>query len=543
MKAIESKKSRAGAAMPRILASIRDQHGSVWICYGKATRYKWVRQSDFLEARIFKSLIDTDSRLLKRSAQNQLLFEVGELPEPPTGLVANAPGWMESRFVHGHFLPGIDPARSNIIPTFEPITKFAPRGDLRAWQDGVANLVRRQRFALFVMSLALAGSLHPFIPSDYISPFFELVGSAGKGKTTMGILAASIWAGDAESNSGGGETWDISPRQIGELKVQHRHMLLLLDEGNLAGTSSNQQADLIKAVAFNVTGSGQRKVKGETNDLPHSYLSVLSTTNLPIFELIGTQSETLTALRQRIITVMVPDRKLGVFDHLPKSSKDSSDAAEQLRNAIDKNYGSAGRAFVESMESRLEDDAAKFRMCVRRRLEQERRRMEALVSEARVQKAFALVATAGWLARKSGVFPRSWGNASKAVRLVARKNYRSVVPRREELSGPREADTAVRSYLRDQGAKVVDLAGMASAHPPDQFAVCPGYLETSNGKHTLYVPTAVFNNALSNAAQILKDAAKSGSLKTERGAQSKLSIKAPKKICKTGRVYCFLLDS
>ena len=523
--------------LPMILHHLKDGDGRRWICYGRASGYVWVEQADFLESNVFKRLVRVDPQLLEKVKQRQLIDAVSRITESQAGVIALAPGWAGSYFVPGYFENKGDPAQSAVIAAFEPMQKFRNKGTLGAWQAGIGPYVTKQDLALFVLSLALAGAIHPFIPPDYITPFFELVGDPGKGKTTFGVLAASVWAGDEQSTTGGGETWNFSPRRIGELKLSHRHMFLLLDEGNLAGQSLDEQAAKVKSVGFELTDSSQRKVAGEKADAPESYLTVLSTTNLPIGELLRDREkdQSLNALLQRIITIRVPSRPLGVFERLPVGSKHSGDAAEKVRAEIDTNYGSAGQAFTSEIQRRLREDPARFRASLRRRLERERSRLAEAGAEERIQKAFALVATAGWLACKSGVLPLAWGKPHKSVRAVAAANRAS--PKHDAVGL-----AAVKDYLKRYALDIVNGDELEEPHLAPDFERIPGYSVTKQQSRWLYVSTEFFQNNVSCWTEFLNAAAREGLLHSEGGVQRKRSVKVPRRICVNRRAYCFKIS-
>jgi hypothetical protein len=99
-----------------------------------------------------------------------------------------------------------------------------------------------------------------FAPAHLLNPQVELVGPRECGKSTLGILAASVWAGDPHSAVGGAETWDLTINALDQQKLTHGDNLLVLDEGNLAGTTSQDQREVIRKAVFKAATTGGRSV-------------------------------------------------------------------------------------------------------------------------------------------------------------------------------------------------------------------------------------------------------------------------------------------
>jgi hypothetical protein len=58
----------------------------------------------------------------------------------------------------------------------------------------------------------------------------------------------------------------------------------------------------------------------------------------------------------------------------------------------------------------------------------------------------------------------------------------------------------------------------------------------------LLVPAARFQREFPNHVAVMKELRGAGLARTEGGEQPKLTIKAPGAICRTGRVYCVVID-
>lgn len=275
------------SASPALRDAVRDQNDNLWVRYGTRDRSLWIAVSDFAKPDVYGRLSNIDPRLIEPVAQRALRSKIAGSTAFRPALVAASPGWIDGHFVLGDGAV-ISPAANarEVVVTFEPYAKFAPRGTLADWQHAVGRVAADQSLALFALSLAFVGPLLPFVPPDYLSPLFELVGGQGTGKTTLGVLAASVWAGNPDSRTGGGETWDLTPNRFDDLKLSHRHVLLLLDEGNLAGTTVEARRKLIHQAVFGLTNSGSRQRMGDPPSKPHAQLAVLSTSNRALSDLV-----------------------------------------------------------------------------------------------------------------------------------------------------------------------------------------------------------------------------------------------------------------
>ena len=99
---------------------------------------------------------------------------------------------------------------TEVIIAFQPNPKFTPKSTLAGWQQAVGPIVAQQRLPLLAVSLAFVGPLLRFAPPHLLNPQVELVGEREAGKSTLAALGASVWAGDPNSDVGGGETWDVT---------------------------------------------------------------------------------------------------------------------------------------------------------------------------------------------------------------------------------------------------------------------------------------------------------------------------------------------
>lgn len=520
----------------RILDAVRDQYDSVWIRYGTNERAHWFALAD-LGGKPLDRLLNIDPRLIESAALSELKKRIAKLETFRPAIVASSPGWNEDHFMlgDGTVLAPASKARELII-AFEPNPKFERRGSLEDWQEAIGPIVQDQQLALFALSLGLVGPLLPFVPPDYISPFFEFVGKQGVGKSALGVLAMSLWAGDPDRDEGGGETWNLTPGIFDVVKLGHRHVLLLLDEVNQAGSTHDRRGQLIHHAVFSLTNSGSRKRMGDASRKSPAQLAILSTSNRALEDFAKGSPEERAAMHERLITITIGhERPHGVFDTVPRGFKDTAAAAEALTAAVKSHWGSAGPQFVHCLQREFEQDEDKLRESLSRYLKGYRQQLGSCTP--RVQKNFALVLLAGRLARKFDVLPRGWGNLKRAIIAVATE-----AASRETFPAHSNPLKRIQSYVDMHRAKLVSVQNLRRPMSEDDFKASDGFLQSRGNIVYLLVPARTFQMTFPDFESLMRALRELGRARTETGKAAKLTIKTPKAICKTGRVYCIQLS-
>lgn len=522
---------------PSILDAVRDQHDTLWIRYGTRQRAVWLPVADFARPEGVATLINLDPRLIEPVAQRKLRSAVAQTRTFRPARVSASPGWLGHSFVlgDGSVISPSDGA-SEIIVTFPGHPKFTPVGTLEDWQNALDPVAPRQSFVLFALSLAFVGPLLPFVPPDYLSPLFEIVGAPGTGKSTLGVVAASIWAGDRENGSGGGETWNLTPGRFDEVKLSHRQTLLLLDEANLAGATLNARRQLIQHAVFGLTSTSPRQRLGDPPSKPNAQLAVLSTSNRRLSELIEGSADERGAVHERMITIPVAEtRSYGVLDTIPAGFASAAPAVEALRSTAQGQWGTAGPAFVRKLQGNVVRDENRLRAQIARGLAQERQRLSAITDLPRVQKSLALVSVAGRLAGRWDILPTSWGCPVSAVRSVAEEAF-------SEKAGQSDFYKLINTYLEQHRADIIEVSSLNHPLTRPEFEAAIGFLRRSSSGNELMIPAEIFRAAFPDHERIMRALRASGHAQTEGGEKPKLTIKTPKAVCDSGRVYCIYLS-
>jgi hypothetical protein len=294
--------------------------------------------------------------------------------------------------------------------------QFVPNGDLEAWQNDMGRVMPNQSILLFLMSLAFLAPLLRFLPKamQKKNPQVEIIGPSSCGKTSAAVAVASVFAGDPESGSGGGENWDLSFQKLDDLKRTHRDTLLLLDESNHA-ISGNLK--FLQQAVFKLSDPDSRKIYGKLDCKISARLAVLSTANQLVTHGMK-RGFTAGAVESRRISIVLPeDREFGVLDFCPSGFSSPAAAMEHLRHAAGQCYGVAGKAFIKKLMSNTRRSGISANRYVRMFL-RGLLTVQGTAVTGRIANDFAAIYAAGTLAQRMGIIPKEWGDVGRAVKSV-----------------------------------------------------------------------------------------------------------------------------
>lgn len=523
-----------------IIDAVVDQNSAYWIRYGSADRAAWFAAPDIVArpASVFDRLAKAGVILAMTRSQSRVKEDVEAQTEYRSGLVADRPGWVATSYIMGDgtviLAPGDD---TEVIVAFETDPKFTPGGDLAAWQHAVRPFIPGQPLVRFALALSLVGPLLRFVPKDFDNPIVEYVGPPERGKSTVMTLAASVWAGNPGSKTGGADSWSLTINATDPLRSMRADNLLALDEGGeMPGDTPREKQNAAEKLIFRFSSTGHKRRMGDGAMSPHTRGVLLSNTNVPLAaNFANAARETRDALLSRIVTIEIgEDRPFGVFTKVPEGFKSSEAASRALRQAAEIGYGAAGRAFVARTVAAINKDQIVIEKMLAEKLAEEESYLDDLVLPSRIRKTFALVSVAGLLGQRYGVIPKSWGSIRHAVRIVASRAAAG-----HPLARQPSALDRVRSYLKDNEAGIVDAAALSKPLNQAAFDRAAGFRHVDrNGQVEIMIPTPRFQRDLHDYMRVVRTLRNSGHARGESGGQSKLSIKAPRSICDTGRVYC-----
>lgn len=531
---------------PCILDLVEDQNGTHWVNYGTASRSTWFSLEELLvnEKAVLAKLSGPGSTLLMTKSKNRFKKLIEDASDYRPANVAEHPGWCGKSFVFGD---GTIASPKNhdekIIVAFEMNPKFALAGTLEAWLTGVGRVVANQPLPLVMLAYAFVPALLRFIPAGIFNPQIELVGEPETGKSTLAVLAASVWAGDPDSDTGGGETWNRTLGSLDPLKVSHSDMLLMLDEVNMAGGNAREQADLIRSATFRFASTGTRGRLAGPVMSSDVRMALLSTSNEALSQLVKASKTVVGAVSSRMVTINV-SKASGFLDTVPDHYEDASEAAAELRKDCARNYAHPGRIFAARLVEAAAEDEDKLRRQIAKGmaafLEQLRHRRGTDGTSERVKTVFTMIFAAGTLARRWGLLPEEWGGLTKSLLNVFDRMEGRSVTTGDTASSALER---VKKYAREHGAAIVRVKTMSGPVSFKKFSGSPGYLLRRDGKMAVLIPSDRFQLEFVDHKAMMQELRRLGLAKTEGGKKPKLTVKTPSAICAEGRVYWILLGT
>jgi putative DNA primase/helicase len=366
--------------------------------------------------------------------------------------------------------------------------KYRQAGSLEGWRKGTSPLcVGNSRLILSVL-WALASTTAAFVPGSIKSGIFQFYGPREKGKTSVAILAGSLWGRHVgvKSEKGFAEDWNATSAKLEEIMAAHSDIGLILDEANLSVS--------IKESIWRLSeGSGRRRMY---EPAPVSFRGfVLSTSNKPLVAECHHSDEVDQALISRVLDIPMPSAGHGMFERL-NGFENGAAMANAIRSVCSSQYGTAGPTFAERLldEFRTDENAwlarvegwrASYRTRAIKRSHSERM----TVSERNLDRC-ATVYAAGRLAARYEIV--SWTKhemleAILACHLDAERSAREGAARIDSLAttiSPREKLVA---YLKSQRSDFMRLDQRLGALSKAQFEDAIGFCHTFKGKRWLYV--------------------------------------------------------
>lgn len=521
------------AEEPRILDAVIDQTGEHFVRFGSTTASIWFSLAEFQqqETAVLSRLAGIGIRHFVPSKKAALRETLDLHSDFRKGVVASQPGWTGRHYIFGDgSVLSPDGAAEVVIITFAGDSRFTPVGKLADWRRAVGPIVGGQPLAFFAIVYALVGAILKFAPNGVNNPQVELVGEPESGKTSLAKLAASVWAGDPDSDVGGAETWDFTLAAFDDLRSKYADAFLAIDEQNLAGASVKELRDFVQRLVFKAAKTGSRKRFTDTSDAPNVRLALMSTSNTPLRKHLP-PSAVSNAMQTRMATIEIArDNPLGVFRAVPEGFASSRAAIDELRQAADKYYGTLAREFVRHLVN--ENPQAVSRQiltCIQRF----NRRLDRKFPKrsGRISDTFALTYAAGVLARRWRLLPKRFGSLGPTIMEVF-----------EMTQDPETAKSpypfnVVQAFI-DRNTKAIVLVDRMKA-PLDRatFEKSACFVQNHHGRKEFLIPSVVFRREFPDYRALLKAFRLEGHTRSEIG---KLTIKTPTKICHEGRVYVIL---
>lgn len=332
------------------------------------------------------------------------------------GVLTASVGWKGAKSGRWFIMPkGIYGQRSGLTVLSEAATKEClareMAGTLKCWREEVAQPVTASVAAATAMLVALAGPLYE-ISEIQESFIFNIAGNGSSGKSSAIAAAASIW-GNPLHVSG----WYASPRALTEAAAANNALCLVLDDVERADPDPKLRIKKVQEFTHLLT-SGKGKayahmVSGADQLPPLEFRCfVLSSSPKSIEEtLVATGEKRTDGDRARLLEYQVEHGDLGGIWYGPDKMKAAGatfELSDALSAAARRNYGVAGRSFVQFLVGQQADLDVKTRKYVA--TFRKKAGGDALGSvEGRIANKVALLYAAGRLGMKASVLP--WSKA------------------------------------------------------------------------------------------------------------------------------------
>ncbi|WP_175772819.1 DUF927 domain-containing protein [Paraburkholderia phenazinium] len=284
-------------------------------------------------------------------------------------------------------------------------SQFRECGTLEAWKRDVAAYCVGNSRLVFCVATAFAGTLLYF--SGLQSGGFHLLGTTSKGKSTGGVIAASVFGSPDYVRS-----WKATDNALEAVATQHSDALLILDE--IGQVEPRLVGDVIYMLA-NESGKARATRSGSAKAVLSWRLLFLSNGEKSVQALMAEGNRPMKGgIEVRLPAIPAEVGNMGVVEELHGFPTPAA-LVEHLERHAGRTYGVAGPAFIEWASSQAGELADSLRL-----------RIDELVAQwvpdgahsqvARVAKRFALVAAAGELASAYGLTGWPEGEAVAAAR-------------------------------------------------------------------------------------------------------------------------------
>jgi putative DNA primase/helicase len=349
-------------------------------------------------------------------------------------LCAAQVGWQKKAFVLPDTVVGPG-AESIIFQSGERgHEEYGQGGTLEAWQNEIAKPAIGNPMLVLAICAAFVGPL--LVPCLNESGGIHLFGDSSTGKSTSLEVGSSVWGGPNHKRS-----WRATANGLEGAAVMFNDTFLPLDE---IGECQPKEVGAVVYMLANGHGKQRANRTGSARKIRRWRSFVLSTGETSIATAMH-EGGARTKAGQSVRILDVPSqRKHGIFDDLHefKTGQLFSDA---LKRGAAKNYGHAGRAFLERLTRDKRDMPV--------HLEAIKRADEFITSggegqDKRAAARFAIVAMAGELAIEYGIVP--W--PKRTALAAAKEAYQAWQSQRTRGNDePRQVLNAVESFIDRHG--------------------------------------------------------------------------------------------
>jgi len=433
-------------------------------------------------------------------ARNELLSKLqNRRPRHTSFKVITRLGWASGAYVFPAEIIGTP--NTPLETTFRGLDysmlgKYRTKGSLEDWRQNVARQCVGNSRLMFALSLSLTGPILRLAGGPK-SGGFQIWGEAEAGKTTLAMVAGSVWGchrSEGRRDRGFIESWNSTHGKIELTALAHNDGLLILDETKRAGRDDKERANVVTTVAFGL--AEQTEKERLTNKAPARAWRCffLSTSNLSLSEL-GRRGGVVIdeAHRGRLVDIPLPRNGHGLYEELHDFS-----SGEALSNGLQRRsvnyFGTAGQEFVRKLLDERRKDKEALQRFIKRQRKQYLQAINNAIRERsitplkRASDRFATTFAAGCLAVKYQIVPWTRQKLLKAI-LSCQLDQ---LPYDEEAEGTSSPTEELRAklvdYLDKHQAQFRNLNQKRPIYGRDDLdTVAPGYRIKIGGQRWLYL--------------------------------------------------------
>lgn len=525
--------------------AVKAPDGSRYYSFGPDDVAEWVSHQELVESEktAMTKIGRTGTPVMTPKAKTAIKAAVEEQTIFDDALVAERPGWLRyDVYVHANGeVQKAEGENLEVIVAFQPDSGWSQQGTLDEWKSSLATTIAHSQVAVTLLCYAFSPILLSSAPPRVINPSLQLVGPAESGKSTLALLAASVYGGDPKSEIGIGRTWDTTLMALPEMRRMSNDALLFLDEESVM--DEKVKSDL--TAVFQHASSGGRARYDAAGRQPPVRAALLSTANAAA--LAGAKRSRIAraiqdAAATRVITLAFDG---SLIQEVPAGYTSAEDLMRQISAHAATFYGSASRAFVGRVIDACTEDHEAFRKQVSDLITRFESRAHAHPhGSGRIRTAFGLIYAAGCLAVEWDILPID----KKAMR----KSITAMYDLAEPIATPSEsaadaivstvgdAVTLFRKVVEDNTGKL-RYGRRPKKNGRRDAEVVLGHVTKEDGATNYYLRRDPLREICGKQTMPMLKLLKEGGYL--RHDEDKLQIKAPLQSGLKGRVYHVVLPA
>ncbi|MFC4174168.1 DUF927 domain-containing protein [Microvirga sp. GCM10011540] len=361
-------------------------------------------------ADVFRPLASGGLWISPKAAHKSLLkeFLLGLTCDMRVRLVKQA-GWYGYAFVLPTGTIGAAAGEQMMFEGKADAARYATAGTLEDWKEGVARLCSGNTRAVFACSVAFAGPLNDLLQGE--GGGFHLVGPSSVGKTTLLVVAGSVFGGGGRM--GFVQSWHGTENGLESIARSHSGTVLVLDE---MGQADGRTIGSTVYMLINGMGRARATRNAELKSQASWRIMLLSSGEVTLANKIAEGGRQPRAGQLARMPDIPADAGQGYGTFEDTKGMEPAAFSKELKNAALRTYGTVGLAYIEGLAADPIGVESGARIRIREITSKLLDGIPPSDGQAhRVAARFALVAVAGELAQVILDLPWAEGEAEQAA--------------------------------------------------------------------------------------------------------------------------------